>query len=147
MIPRARRDRVSRAILRQFRVAVVNIDPEGRQGLIDWKTAKNIPPSQKIAEAVCDIAHRWVIYFGAFCLDDQGNRYIKAAEIEPQGIYKSDSLAGVIEEHYCALVKDCNPSHIIGSGWIANPGGVSLDEEQAYRIFEACGAWQVSAAA
>ncbi|WP_312141279.1 hypothetical protein [Stutzerimonas nitrititolerans] len=142
MIPRARFERVSRAILRQFRVAVVNIDPEGRQGLVDWKTAKNIAPTPKIATAVCDLAHRWVIYIGAFCVDDQGSRYIKAVEIAPNGIYRTDSLAGVLEEHYRALVKGCNPSHIIGSGWIANPGGASLDEEQAYRVFEACGAWE-----
>lgn len=55
-----------------------------------------------------------------------------------QGIYRSDSLAGVIEEHYRALVKSCNPNHLVGSGWIAMPGGTSLDEAQAARIFEAC---------
>ena len=41
------------------------------------------------------------------------------------------------------LVKSCNPNHLVGSGWIAMPGGTSLDEAQAARIFEACGAWQV----
>lgn len=141
-LPRARLERVSRAIVRQFRLAVVNIDPAGRQGLIDWKTAKNIAPGPLIAEAVCDIAHKWVIYLAAFCIDAKGQQYIKATEIEPQGIYKSDSLAGVLEEHYRELVAGCNPNHLVGSGWIANPGGTSLSEEQAARIFEACGAWQ-----
>ncbi|WP_434456546.1 hypothetical protein JQR85_13735 [Stutzerimonas urumqiensis] len=146
-LPLARLERLSRAIVRQFRVAVVNIDPEGRQGLVDWKTCKNIAPSRQIAEAVCDIAHRWVIYIGAFCVDHQGRRYLKSTEIAPVGIYKSDSLAGVLEEHYRALVAGCNPQHIVGSGWIANPGGISLDEEQAYRIFDACGAWHIKEAA
>lgn len=44
-------------------------------------------------------------------------------------------------KHYRALLDTCNPAHLIGSGWIANPSGVSLDEEQADRIFSACGAW------
>lgn len=139
--PRARVERFSRAILRQYRVAVVNVDPSGRQGMVDYGTCKSIPPGQRIADAVCDIAHPWVIYFGALCIDQFGRRYIKAAEIAPQGIYKSDSLADVIEEHYRALIDSCNPAHIVGSGWIANPSGASLDEEQAARIFDAVGAW------
>lgn len=140
--PHARVERFSRAILRQFRVAVVNIDPSGRQGMIDYGTAKSIPPGQRIADAVCDIAHPWVIYFGVFCRDQLGQQYIKAREVAPQGIYKSDSLADVIEEHYRALIDSCNPAHVIGSDWIANPSGVSLDEAQAARIFEAVGAWK-----
>ncbi|WP_417585413.1 hypothetical protein [Pelagibacterium sp.] len=140
-LPRARLERISRAILRQFRVSVVNIDPEGRQGLMDWKTCKNIAPSHKIAEAVCDIAHRWVIYIGAFCIDDQGRRYMKSTEIAPDGMYKSDSLAEVLEHCYRELLAGCNPNHKIGSGWIAVPGGKGLDEDQAYRVFDACGAW------
>lgn len=146
-LPRARLERVSRAILRQFRVSVVNIDPEGRQGLVDWKTCKNIAPSRQIADAVCDIAHRWVIYIGAFCIDDQGNRYMKSTEIAPDGIYKSDSLADVLEHCYRELIAGCNPRHLIGSGWIAVPGGKGLDEDQAYRVFDACGAWTAQQAA
>lgn len=146
-LPRARLEKVSRAILRQFRVSVVNIDPEGRQGLVDWKTCKNIAPSRQIGEAVCNISHRWVIYIGAFCIDAKGQRYLKSTEIAPDGIYKSDSLAEVLEHCYRELLNGCNPNHRIGSGWIAIPGGTSLDEEQAFRIFEACGAWQMKAAA
>ena len=146
-LPRARLERSCRALVRQFRMAVVNIDPEGRQGLIDWKTCRSIRPGPLIAEAICDIAHTWVIYLAAFCLDGQGNRYVKASEIAPQGIYKSDHLADVIKAHYIDLLGTCNPNHVIGSGWIANPSAVSLDEEQAYRIFEACGAWSQARAA
>jgi hypothetical protein len=146
-LPRARLEKVSRAILRQFRVSVVNIDPEGRQGLIDWKTCKNISPSPKIAEAVCDISHRWVIYIGAFCIDAQGQRYMKSTEIAPDGIYKSDHLADVLEHCYRDLLAGCNPNQLIGSGWIATPGGASLDEDQAFKVFEACGAWQMKQAA
>lgn len=138
---RARLERCSRAVLAQHRVCVVNLDPSHRQGLVDWLTTKNIKHGRQVADAICDIAHPWVIYIGAFCIDQNGRRYIKAAEIAPQGIYRSDSLSGVIEEHYRALLDTCNPAHLIGSGWIANPSGVSLDEEQADRIFSACGAW------
>lgn len=143
----ARLERFSRSVLRQYRVAVVNIDPAGRQGLIDYGTAKNIAPGRHVADAVCDISHPWVIYIGAFCIDQSGQRYIKAIEVTPQGIYRSDALAGVIEENYRALLDTCNPAHVVSSGWIANPNGVSLTEEQADRIFEACGAWTQQKAA
>lgn len=145
--PQARIERFSRAVLRQYRVAVVNIDPHGGQGLIDWKTCKNVKPGRQVAEAIHDLAHPWVIYIGAFCIDQNGSRYIKASEVAPNGIYKAGHLSGVIEEYYRALLDTCNPTHVVGSGWIANPSGVSLDEEQAARIFEACGAWQQQEAA
>jgi len=133
--------RERRALLSLHRVAVVNIDPEGRQGLVDWLTCKNIKTGRDVAEAVCDIAHSWTIYLAAFCVDEKGLRYMKAAEVAPRGIYRSDDLARVLEEHYTALVKGSNPNHRIGSGWIAIPSATSLDDEQADRIFEACGAW------
>ena len=140
--PKARVERFSRAVLRQHRVAVVNIDPSGWQGLVDYGTCKNVKHGRLVADAVCDIAHSWVIYFGAFCRDQFGRQYIKASEVAPQGIYRSESLTGVIEEHCRALRDSCNPAHMVGSGWIANPSGVSLGEEQAAQIFEACGAWK-----
>ena len=132
-----------RALLSLHNVAVVNIDPEGRQGLINWKTCQNVPTGRDVAEAVCEIAHRWVVYLGAFCVDQRGERYIKAEEIAPDGIYKSDHLTDVLEHCYRKLLDGCNPKHLIGSGWIAIPvsRGRSLDEAQADKVVEACGAW------
>jgi hypothetical protein len=128
-------------------VAVVNIDPSGLQGLINWKNAKSIAPGQAIADAVCDIPHRWVIYFSALCIDQFGQRYIKSQEVAPQGMYLSEQITDVIETYYRELLDGCNPLHIVGSGWIANPCGASLDEEQAARIFDVVGAWPTKEAA
>lgn len=138
---RARMERFSRSVLKQFRVAVIHVDPAGRQGMIDYKTCKSIPPGQRIADAICDVAHPWVIYLAGFCQSPGGEQYIKAVEVAPAGIYRSETLADVIEDNYRDLLATCNPNHLIGSGWIANPSGVSLDEAQAAKIFEACGAW------
>lgn len=138
---RARMDRSCRALLRSNHVAVINIDPSGRQGLVNWKNAKSIATGRAIADAVCDIAHRWVIYFSALCVDQLGQRYIKSQEVEPQGIYLSEQLTDVIETYYRDLLDTYNPQHIVGSARIANPCGVSLDEEQAARIYDAVGAW------
>ncbi|MCY1376454.1 hypothetical protein D9M69_639440 [compost metagenome] len=134
-------------MLSAHHVAVVNIDPSGRQGLVNWKTARSIAPGHAIAGAVCDIAHHWCIYVSALCIDQRGERYIKSLEVAPQGVYLAGQLTGVIEAYYRQVIDGCNPQHVVGSAWIAIPTNTTLDEAQAARIYDACGAWQAQAAA
>lgn len=49
-----RLERSCRALLSSNHVAVVNIDPSGHQGLINWVNCKNIT-GRKIVDAICDI--------------------------------------------------------------------------------------------
>jgi hypothetical protein len=136
----ARIERSCRALLRTNHVAVVNIDPSGRQGMINYKSLKNIAPG-KIGQAVCGIAHRWTIYLSVMCLDARGDRYTKSIEVAPDGMYLSDHLEDVIEHCYMEIRASANPTQIVASGWIAIPESVSLAEDHANRIFEAVGAW------
>lgn len=131
----------SASLLRQHGVCVVNIDPSNRQGLMSWKSLKNVRHSQVMANAVCDYAHQWVIYIGAFCVDQKGDRYLKSVEVAPIARYKASSLEEVIEHHYRELVSECNATHVVGSGWIALPYAIELSEEQAYVVFDAAGGW------
>lgn len=78
---RARMERSCRALLATNHVAVVNIDPSGRQGMVNWKNCKNIPPGQRIADAVCDIAYSWTIYLSAFCIDQHARPVAVAASL------------------------------------------------------------------
>lgn len=138
---KARMERSSKAVLRTNHVAVLNIDPEGRQFPINMKNGKWIGHGERVATAIHEIAHQWTVYFSFFCEDQFGVRYIKSAEIATSGMHKADSLTDVIEHHYKALRETCNPNHIAGSAWIANPCGVSLSEEQAAHIYDVTGAW------
>lgn len=115
---------------------------QSRQGMIHMRNCKSIPPGRRLAAAVCDIPHRWVIYVAAFCSTQAGERYIKSQEIALQGIYLAAHLTDVIETYYRETVSSCNRTHLVGSGWIANPCGEDLTEEQAARLFDAAGAWQ-----
>jgi len=133
-------ERSCRALLSSNHVAVVNIDPSGRQGMINYKSFKNIAPG-KIGQAVCGIPHRWTIYLSVMCIDARGDRYTKSVEVAPDGVYLSDHLADVIEHCYRELRDSANPTQMVASGWIAIPESVSLDEAHAARIFEAVGAW------
>lgn len=129
------------AVLRTNHIAIVNIDPSGKQGMVNWKNCKNVPPGRRVADALCDYAHNWTIYLAGLCLDQFGKRYVKAEEIAPQGVYLAEHLTEVIEQTYRAHLATCNPMHLKASGWIAIPDSITLDEEQAAMIFEAVGAW------
>ena len=144
---RARMQRSMAAVLRTNHVAVINLDPSGRQGLVNYRNCKSIPPGRHVADAVCDIPHRWTIYLAGLCIDQNGHRYIKAQEVAPEGIYLAAHLTDVIETCYRSLLETCNPLQLVASGWIAVPDEVSLDEEHAAKIFEACGAWPTKDAA
>jgi hypothetical protein len=140
----ASRERFARAYVRQFKVAVVHVVDragEERQGVINYKACANYAAGLSTKEMICDVAHRWSICLGAFCVDEYGRKYLKSLEFEPNGIYKSDSLAGVMKHFHAELLDGCNSKHVVGKGWIAIPDSVSLTEEQAFQIFEACGGW------
>lgn len=128
-------------MLRTNHVAVVNIDPSGWQGMVNWKTVKRIPPGRAVADAICDIPHSWTIYLAALCIDQNGQRYMKSAEAAPAGIYLAEHLTDVIEACYLELNISCNPEHLVASGWIAIPTTVSLSEAKADQIFDLVGAW------
>lgn len=120
---------------------MVNIDPSGWQGMVNWKAAKRIASGRRVADALCDIPHHWTIYVAGLCVDQLGNRYMKSQEVTPNGIYLASHLTDVIETCYRDLLDGCNLTHLVASGWIAIPCQVSLTEEQADRVFEVVGAW------
>lgn len=137
---RARIERSCRSRVRINHVAVVNIDPSGRQGMVNYKSLQNIPPGE-LGQAVCEVTHRWTIFLSALCVNHVGERYLKSIEVAPEGMYLSDHLEEVIEHCYREIRDSANPQQMVASGWIAIPDLVSLDQDQAFRIFEAVGAW------
>ncbi|MFJ2982226.1 MULTISPECIES: hypothetical protein [unclassified Pseudomonas] len=143
---RARIERSCRALLATNHVAVVNIDPSGRQGLISWKSCKNIC-SRQVVDAVCDIPHRWTIYLSVMCQKPNGEQYCKSVEVAPQGNYLASHLTDVIESTYSDLRAQANKNHLVASGWIAIPADTTLDEAQAAKVFAAVGVWNQQKAA
>jgi len=137
---RARLERNCRALVGASHAAVVNIDPSGQQVLVNWKNCKQIRVRQ-VVDAVCDIAHRWTIYLSVMCQKPNGEQYCKSVEVAPQGNYLASHLTAVIEATYTDLRAQCNPNHVVASGWIAIPTDMTLDEPQAAKVFTAVGAW------
>lgn len=133
---RRRIDRVSRSILRVNKVCIVNLNEPYHMQTTMHYSGKLIHSTPPIVSALCDVAHRWTLYLAVFC-DSGRERYTKAVELEPQGIYRSDRLTDVIREHHTALVEAQNPNHVVSSGWIAFPYQIEFSEEQADRLFDA----------
>lgn len=145
-IRHVRIERACRALLSSNHVAVVNIDPSGRQWMINWKSCQIIR-SRGVVDAIFNVSHHWTIYFSALCIDQAGSEYLKSVEIETHGVHRVDALPEMIEANYRALLAESNKNHVVASGWIAIPGSVVLEQAQAAQIFKAVNAWHQSKAA
>jgi hypothetical protein len=137
-------DRALRSLLKANHVAVVCIETTERQGLINWKNCKSIAPSQKIADAVCDIAHRWTILVGVMCQTPDGSQYLRSEEASPQGVYLAAHLSDVIAKVHDDFLAGANPNQVVTSGWLAVPNDVTISEAQAAKVFAAVGGWQAN---
>ena len=133
-------ERSMRALLGPNYASVIYIDPSGHQGMIHWKNGKQIL-SKRVADALCDIPHRWTIYIAGICIRQDGAQYIKSIDIRPDGIHFVEKLTDVIEHFYNEVKGDCNPNHLVGMGWLAVPGIVPVAEAQLSALLASVGAW------
>lgn len=140
--PRHRVERSLRSLLKSNHVAVVCIESTECQGLINWKSCKSIAPSQAIADAVCEIAHRWTILVGVMCEAPDGSQYLRSEEASPQGNYLAAHLSDVIAKVHDDFLATANPNQVVTSGWLAVPDQVDITEAQAAKVFSAVGGWQ-----
>lgn len=143
---RAQIDRARRALVRTNHAAVANVEPPDIQIMVNWKTCKQIR-SLPVADALCDLAHRWTIYISVFCQRPDGMQYSKSVQFSPPGVHLVAGLEQTMIDRHAALVADNNPNHIIGSGWIAIPDVIDMDEAAANAVFSAMGVWQRAKAA
>lgn len=133
---RARLERATRSVLKVNKVCIVNMNEPYHMQTTMHHGGKLIHATPRIAKALCDVPHRWTLYLAVFC-DSGRERYTKAVELSPQGIYRSERLTDVMREHHTALVREQNPNHVVSSGWIAFPYQIEFSEEQADRLFDA----------
>ncbi len=143
---RAQIDRSRRALVRTNHAAVVDVQPPDRQVMLNWKNYRQIT-SLPVANALCDLAHRWTIYMSVFCQQPDGSQYSKSTEFSPVGVHLVANLEQLMIEKHAELVAASNPNHMIGSGWLAIPDDVTLTEVEANRVFTAMGVWRQRAQA
>lgn len=134
---RARLNNAARSVLKLNKVCIVNLnEPYFFQTTFHHGNRKLIMVGPAVAKALCDISHQWTLYLAVFC-DSGREKYTKAIEVTPQGIYKAERLTDVIREHHTDLVKAQNPGHVKSSGWIAFPYPIEFSVEDAGLLFDA----------
>lgn len=137
---KARIERSARALLKTHHACVANVEPPDRQIMVNWKNCTQIRTAA-VANALCDIAHRWTIYISVFCEKPDGEQYSKSVQFTTHGVYLVASLSEYMEQHHAELCAGANRNHVVGSGWIAIPDSIDMTEEQANKVFTAMGAW------
>jgi hypothetical protein len=144
---KAQIERSLRALLGTNHAAVISIDPSGLQIMINWKNGKQIM-SRQVADALCDISHRWTMHIAGVCVQSDGAQYIKMTVFTPDGIHRVERLSDVVEHFYEEVKAECNANHLVGMGWLAVPGTVEVGERQVAALLSSIGAWhQVKVAA
>lgn len=137
---RAQIDRARRALVRTNHAAVANVEPGDIQIMINWKTCKQIR-SAPVANSLCDIAHCWTVYIAVFCQDPSGVQYSKAIEFTTVGMHLVANLEQLMAEKHAQVCASANPKYVIGSGWLAVPNKISIQEEEANKVFAEMGVW------
>lgn len=133
----ARMANAARSVLIANKVCITNLnEPYSFQTTFHHGNLKMIRAGRRIAQALCDIPHRWTIYLAVFC-DSGREKYTRAIDITTTGIYRAEHLTDVIREQHTALVKEQNPNRVKSSGWIAFPYPIDFSPEQADTLFSA----------
>lgn len=142
---RVQLERALRSVLRRESIAVVCVETMDQQGMINWKNCKRVPASKLIADAICDIAHRWTILVGVMCRAPDGSEYLRSEEASPQGVYLAAHLNEVIAKVHDDFRATANPNQVVSSGWMAIPYQAEVTEAQAAKVFAAVGGWDKQA--
>jgi len=111
--------------------------------MIDLKQSRIVPPESKEGTRVMAALmrpHTWSCYIAVFGRHDH-EEYMKGEQLFTSSRYYQEDLAPVFEEHHGRLIRDFNPNHMCGVGWIADPSGQEISEKVAGHIFEQLDAW------
>lgn len=131
----ARIAKLSRALLRLETIGVISLHT-GHQLICDIKHGCLVQPSPHVANALLDLPHKWTIYIAVFMRLESGKITYKPVELYIDNQYKFNDLEEVIRSEYSKLINSCNSLRIIGSGFIANPNQISLEDKAASTLFE-----------
>lgn len=132
----------ARALLSQTQTCVCCIEGQTFSTLHSMRDGSQLRATPEINDALFDIAHPWSTFIGIFCRDDTGVCYMESVEMTVAARYKAEKLGDVLTDEIMRAANECNPEHVIGYGWIANPSGRELDEETAFKIFNSRGVFQ-----
>lgn len=138
-----RYDRYANALCHTNNLAVVHVWTDGNiSHLIDAKNKHRILVSQALYDMMRCTRFMWTIQMSAFCIDQNGTKYIKSDVMETKQRYTQYDLAAYLGEMHDKLLDSVNQAHLLGPGWIASPLGREFTEKEADEIFDMFNPWE-----
>ncbi len=134
--------RLSRAIVSRYKVNVAfSTGGDSMCHLVHGRSGRKMRSDQNLINAIEHVPHKWSVLIDALCRKSDGEEYLKSELVSvPHVIYQRD-LADALTDMHKDLCKQCNPSHLVGAAWIANPTGHDIEQEFAAKVFESIGGW------
>ena len=138
-----RRNAVARGLLRQYNLGVAMATNHGTMGhFAHLRSGKLIAAKPTLVTIIHEVPHNWSVFMAAICRDDKGTNYMKSEiAFMPEPLKYMDMTDFLNEEHHI-LLREANPSHLIGAAWVACPWGADIDNEVAANVFTALDAWE-----
>lgn len=132
----------SRALLKRMNAVVVWIagQYDSKCILVNLKTGDLITIGRGLQGAISDVAHDWTVYCAAMGRRQDGEEYMKGAQVHAPRCYQHQ-ISDKLNDVHMGIINDMNPNHRCGVGWIACPCGADISEDQAGRLFDKLGAW------
>lgn len=106
---------------------------------VDRKKQYIVKPTEPMIGAISR-PHKWSCYiavFGRTAIDE----YMKSEVLTVPSKYYQEDLAPIFEEHHLKLMQSVPDHHRCAVGWIADPFGGDISEQEAGNIFTKLEAW------
>lgn len=106
-------------------------------------------PSGKVVRATESIVscinhpYQWSVFMAVFCENAVKGKYMKGSVMNTSERYYHSDLADVLTAHHQALIDSVNPDDLKSVGQIASPMGKTFEPEEAEKLFDKLGAWEV----
>lgn len=108
---------------------------------LDKKTGSPVPLGPSIVDSLHSVAFKWHVYLAVFCRSQTGEEYIQSEEMNFPAPYKRRLIQDVLNEKHEALIRTCNPKHILNIGWIASTVPYAFDDKHCDKLFTIQGGW------
>lgn len=133
----------SRALLHRLHAVVVWVAGQHNNAcvLVSLKTGKLITMGPELAGAIGDVPHDWSVYCAVFGRTQAGEEYMQGSAVIAPRCYQSQ-IAEQLSEIHTGILRNMNPQHRVGLGWIACPWGADISEDEAGRLFDQLGGWR-----
>jgi len=142
-----RKQLIARAMLKDLCVAMVMDGKETHCQVFNYKTAKEVPATQVLANTIANLPWQWYIECSVVCRDQQGKEYVVSEPVYCESAYRQNDprLSAFLNTHHVKFYKKQNAMHVITLAWVAVPNlgkQVELPIETLDKIYTELGAFE-----